>query len=111
MFGSKNCELLVLQSGVSVSVQAGQGKYSHPSTEAASYSAVELGYPSEKIDMIMPYAEDETNPTGTVYGWVPVGVVMALIIKHGGIKSGEHPPFDMNMMQSAVLAEKLGSEK
>lgn len=34
----------------------------------------------------MQYAEDEDRPTATVYGYVPVSVVEALIDKHGGIK-------------------------
>ena len=36
----------------------------------------------------MEYAEDADNPTGTVYGWVPVEVVDAVIAAHGGINAG-----------------------
>ena len=32
------------------------------------------------------YAEDRNNPTGTVYGYVPVDMVRALIASHGGEK-------------------------
>jgi len=49
------------------------------------YSSVELGYPSERDDLIMEYAEDQDNPTETVYGWVPIEVVEELLKKHGGI--------------------------
>jgi hypothetical protein len=34
---------------------------------------------------LMEYAEDPVDPTGTVYGWVPVELVNKLIDKHGGI--------------------------
>ena len=33
----------------------------------------------------MDYCEDETKPTGTVYGYVPCAVVNEVIKKHGGI--------------------------
>ena len=39
----------------------------------------------------MPWVEDKTRPTDTVYGWVPVGVVRDVIAKHGGAVSGEVP--------------------
>jgi hypothetical protein len=32
----------------------------------------------------MEWAETPSNPTGTVYGWVPVEVVMEVISSHGG---------------------------
>ncbi len=61
--------------------------------------------------MIFGYAEDPDNPTETVYGYVPVGVVQALAAKHGGKEEGEIPPFDMNAEQSAILAETLSDIK
>lgn len=38
-----------------------------------------------KDDLIMEYAENESNPTKTVYGWVPIEVAERLVEKHGGI--------------------------
>ena len=35
----------------------------------------------------MPYIEDETRPTETVYGYVPTDVVVAVVAKHGGVRS------------------------
>jgi aspartate/methionine/tyrosine aminotransferase len=32
----------------------------------------------------MKYAESPSNPTGTVYGWVPVEVISEVIAKRGG---------------------------
>lgn len=49
------------------------------------YSEFELGFPSGSDDLITPYAEDSSNLTGTVYGWVPVEIVESLIEKHGGV--------------------------
>jgi hypothetical protein len=39
----------------------------------------------------MQYCEDPQDPTGTVYGYVPVQVVTNVIVKHGGIVDGEIP--------------------
>ena len=33
----------------------------------------------------MDYCEDDENPCGTVYGYVPVELVDRVIEKHGGI--------------------------
>jgi hypothetical protein len=40
----------------------------------------------------MPYVEDDTDPTDTVYPWTPTHVVARVLEKHGGIVSGEVPP-------------------
>lgn len=74
--------------GFSISVQAGYGKYSMPSTniETGEYFLVELGYPSEPDVLINHYADDKTNYKNTIYPYVPVVVVERLIEKHGGVK-------------------------
>ena len=36
-------------------------------------------------ELIIKYAEDPDEPTGTVYGYVPVDIVQQLMDKHGGI--------------------------
>ena len=72
--------------GFSVSVQANRFVYCTPRVDNASYySSVELGYPSMVDELIIDYAEDD-NYTNTVYGYVPVHIVDALIKKHGGIE-------------------------
>ena len=71
--------------GFHMSVQASEYTYCTPRiNDARHYSAVEIGFPSEREEMIMNYAEDANNPTGTVYGWAPVEIVDAVIAKHGG---------------------------
>ena len=83
--------------GFTMSVQASDTHYSFPKTrdEDAVYDEVEIGYPSEREELLIPYMdgdeEDGTNPTATAYGWVPALVVYKIIMKHGGIIGGELP--------------------
>ena len=100
--------------GFSVSVQASEFSYCHPSytqwqnedgwqvingeyylssktprsfetDHYIPYESVELGYPSEEDELINEYAEGD-DYTNTVYGYVPVDIVEKLIEKHGGYK-------------------------
>ena len=76
--------------GFKMSVLAGWGAYSIPrplDDFEGPYLAVEVGYPSarpEPWDLWSTYAECESDPTGTVYGRVPVDMVRALVALHGG---------------------------
>ncbi len=75
--------------GFSMSVQAHYGAYCAPRvdhTKTDYYFEVEVGFPSEREELLMEYVEDYDNPTETVYGYVPVEVVQEVIEKHGGIK-------------------------
>jgi len=72
--------------GFSLSVQANYGAYCSPRTNIGPWSKVEVGFPSEKPDLIMQYAEDERRPTDTVYGYVPINLVEQLIEQHGGMR-------------------------
>ena len=85
-------ERIVCADGFSMSVQAGESLYSNPRAVADSYTEVEIGFPSEKEPIIMDYAEDETNPTETVYAYVPSHLIEDVIKKHGGMIGGELPP-------------------
>lgn len=72
--------------GFHFSAQASSGHYCQPRTDDGyPYSCVELGYPSSADPMIAKYALDASKPTDTVYLFVPVEVVVALIEAHGGI--------------------------
>ncbi|MHC3427237.1 hypothetical protein [Streptomyces sp. DT18] len=90
--------------GFSLSVIAGAGAYCHPFPGLARswaddsvytvpadypgpYTKVEVGFPSERPEPWSDwaeYAEDPDEPTETVYGYVPVETVRALIDSHGG---------------------------
>ena len=69
-----------------MSVQASKFHYCEPRLDSSYYVSVEVGFPSEKEDLLMEWADTPEDPTGTVYGWVPVEVVEEVIEKHGGIK-------------------------
>ena len=106
----KNYKFVEFNSGFGVSIQANSSNYCEPRNDEGPYTAVELGFPSAEDSLIIKYAENKSEPTETVYGWVPVGVVKALMIKHGEVIAGTMPPFNMNIEQSAILAEALLDE-
>ena len=79
--------------GFRMSVQASETAYCTPRrTNASRYSAVEVGFPSSREDLLIDYAVDPGSPTETVYAWVPSDVVSLVIAKHGGIVEGQLPP-------------------
>ena len=85
--------LVVCADGFSMSVQANGGAYCSPRVEGAiRYDTVEVGFPSEREDLLMRYCEEREKPTETVYAYVPVWVVSLVLAKHGGIVEGEVPP-------------------
>ena len=74
-----------LSDGYRISIQASSNHYCSPREDGLTeYSEVELGFPNIEDELINDYAEDD-DYTQTVYGYVPVDVVDALIKKHGGI--------------------------
>lgn len=78
---------MVCKDGFSLSVQAGYGKYSSPREDMfPEYDKFEVGYPSEREELLMPFVEDEDRPTETVYGYVPGEIIDAVIAKHGGLE-------------------------
>lgn len=103
----KNNKFLHCKSGFGMSVQASETSYCTPRDNTGPYTHVEIGFPNAAEEMIIGFAEDSDDPTGTVYGWVPVGIVKALIIKHGGIEEGDHPVFDIDAEQSLEMAQAL----
>ena len=90
--GSNRNRQVVCADGFTMSVQAHQGAYCEPRMSGAPvYTHVEVGFPSEREDLLMQWAEEPEKPTQTVYGYVPVQVVTNVIAKHGGIVDGEIP--------------------
>lgn len=75
---------MVCADGLTLSVQASKFHYCTPRDSIGPWDAVEVGFPSEQIEALMPYAEDPDDPTGTVYGYVPLSVVAGVIAQHGG---------------------------
>ena len=88
-----NYKMVTCADGFSVSIQAGLGNYCEPCVnECDAYESVELGYPNRPCIFILDYAEDKSDPEGTIYGYVPAHVVRKMIAAHGGIVSGVCPP-------------------
>ena len=73
--------------GFSISIQGGtRFHYCQPRELCRIFESVELGFPNQVEDLIMPYIDgSEDNPLGNVYGFVPIEVVDEMITKHGGI--------------------------
>ena len=79
-------EHAICKDGFHISIQASEYHYCSPRVNGADgYETVELGFPNREDILIMEYAEDPDDPTGTVYGFVPIEIVNQLIEKHGGI--------------------------
>lgn len=110
---------VVCADGFSVSIQASRDHYCDPRSDLGPWVEFELGYPSEPDELINEYAEDPSRPTDTVYGYVPVSVVEALIAKHGGTsgdwKSFVPPSFEgllrVDYSDARDVARALGVEE
>ena len=74
--------------GFTMSVQASGGHWCSPRAVVPDeqYTSVEVGFPSAREELLMPYVGDEDAPTETVYSYVPVDVVAAVVERHGGLK-------------------------
>ena len=83
-------ELIVCNDGFSMSVQAFDCAYCHPReflNDANEYTHFEVGFPSSDEITFLSYAEDESNPTETVYPYVRAFFIQQTIDMHGGIKN------------------------
>ena len=77
---------VVCADGFSMSVQADEFTYCSPRDSVGPWHSVEIGFPSERVEKLMEWAEDDDKPTETVYGWVPLEVVAEVVEDHGGFK-------------------------
>ena len=80
---------IVCADGFNVSVQVGKYLYSTPREDAGPWTHVEVGFPSERPepwDEWSKYVDDAEIPTRTVYGYVPLAMIEALIALHGGVR-------------------------
>ena len=81
----RNAKHIQCADGLKLSVQASEYHYCEPRESFGPWSHVEVGFPSRIVADLLPYAEEPKRPTKTVYGWVPVDVVDAVIAAHGGM--------------------------
>ncbi len=75
---------MTMKDGFTMSVQASAGHYCSPKYNDGPWESVEVGFTSSWQKLLKPYAEGRPY-TQTVYGWVPVEIVEAIIKKHGGL--------------------------
>ena len=92
-----NREVIICKDKFSMSVQASELHHCTPKENGntMTYTSVEVGFPNEKEELLMDYAEDIDKPTGTVYPYVPAQLILDVIDKHGGMLSGEIPSLDL----------------
>jgi len=76
---------IICNDGFTMSVQASKYTYCEPRGFYNFYTEMEIGFPSEREELIMAYAENKNNPTETVYGYVPRDIIQKVIDKHKGI--------------------------
>lgn len=77
---------LQCKDGFNISMQASKYHYCSPRDDVGPYTHVELGFPSEAEELLITWAEDATNLTGSVYSNVPLFVVSAIVLSHGGLE-------------------------
>jgi hypothetical protein len=78
---------IVCMDGFKMSVQGNEMAYSIPRKTGPQFSAMEIGFPSEPEDLIITYADNPADPTGTVYGYIPMKLIEQVVLKHGGINA------------------------
>lgn len=84
----ENRPRLYCNDGYSISVQASSFHYCRPRLDGVqNYESVELGFPSKEDELINDNAEDDSDYTHSIYGYVPIEIVEKLIEKHGGIRT------------------------
>jgi len=88
---------MTLNSGLTWSIQAGQFIYSSPKNSIGPHTHVEVGFPSEEIQLLNPFAENPDDLTGTVYPYVPIEIIEQIISDNGGIEEAEHKPTYKNI--------------
>lgn len=77
---------ILCRDGFTVSVQAGDYIYCTPRDESGTWTAVEIGFPSERLPDCFEQYADDPNPSNlsSVWGYVPIEMVVRLINDHGG---------------------------
>lgn len=84
------CKRLKMADGTTLSIQASWGHYCRPRENAPFpdydfYHEFEVGYPSVVIPEFMQYADDDDEPTETVYGYIPKSIIQSAIDRMGGV--------------------------
>jgi hypothetical protein len=72
--------------GFTMSVQYGSGLYcsQYMTDFPVEPKTCEVGFPSRCVKALEPYREGADKPTKSVYGWVPLAVIVEIIDANGG---------------------------
>ena len=85
---------VICKDGFKMSVQHSSSHYCSPRIDFAErqgyaegfeFVSYEVAYPSEKEEILLPYAENPECPTGTVYACIPAQIVEQVAEMHGGL--------------------------
>ena len=90
--------------GLIFSLQTTRTHYCTPRNDKGPWTHVEIGFPSRKVESLMPYADGawrDCPPTDDVYAYVPMDVVQKMIDDNGGL-------IEQNLSRFTTL--KLGSK-
>ena len=78
-------EPVVCTDGFRISVQASAFTYCTPRSNRGPWTHVECGFPSgDPGPAMLEFADNALAPSESVYPYVPVEIVQALIEQHGG---------------------------
>lgn len=84
-----NIKRIEMADGESLSVQASSSHYCEPREDIAYWTHVEVGYPSvsppETWSEYFDGDWDNSDGTDSVYGYVPIDLVIDFINEHGGL--------------------------
>lgn len=75
---------IIFGEDIMLSIQASANHYCTPrESDLREYLEWEIGYPSEKIEELMMYAENSKEPLNTIYAYVPTEKIVDIINKYG----------------------------
>lgn len=89
MAGAIKRPMIVCASGLRLSAQANEFTYCVPRENQGPYESVEMGYPSREVEHALPWAEEPSNPTETVYGRIPIRLLVQVVAENGGRAPGQ----------------------
>ena len=101
---------IICNDGFSMSLQASERHYSTPRSRKGPWTQFEVGFPSQREVLLLPYLEPSLNgidPEKGVYPYVPADIVDKVIFLHGGFHtyySAEHPILSAFSMKEIAAA-------
>lgn len=95
-------KLFTCSNGLTFSLQTTEMNYCSPRSDIGPWSKVEIGFPNREVEKLMPFADDKNRPTETIYGWVPMNIIMEIITDNGGLI-----PADEDQLTTCQLGPNL----